>query len=146
MNKIVLISCSSQKQSIKSRAEDLYCSPLFQLSLKFAKQLASDSIFILSAKYGLVRLEDIIEPYDTTLNDMTEKDRKQWADDVLRQLRDIVNCEKDHFIILAGNKYRQYIIPALISYEVPLKGLTIGKQLQRLKMLSAKCMTDGGRS
>jgi len=133
LKKIVLLSCVSKKRPAKTKAEDLYCSTLFKLSLTFAKRLAPDHIFILSAKYGLVRLDDMIEPYDTTLNDMTKQDRKQWADSVLRQLKETVDCEEDHFIILAGSKYRQYLIPALVSYEIPLAGQTIGKQLQRLK-------------
>lgn len=68
MKKIVLISCSSKKQNIKTTARNLYCSPLFKLSLEYAEKLNPDEIFILSAEHHLVNLDTIIEPYDTTLS------------------------------------------------------------------------------
>ena len=131
--KIVLISCVSKKLSHKAGAEHLYISPLFRLNLKFAKHLKPDKIFILSAKYGLIRLDEEIEPYDKTLNEMKSLEIKQWANNVLKQLRHITNLENDEFIFLAGNNYRKYLIPYIKNYKVPMKGLGIGKQLQYLK-------------
>jgi len=58
MAKIVLISCSSKKSAHKSKAKNLYISTLFRLSLAYAKKLKPDKIFILSAKYGLLNLND----------------------------------------------------------------------------------------
>ena len=62
MKKIVLISCASKKAPFKAKAEALYVSPLFVLNLRYAKSLKPDSIFILSAKYGLLDLDKEIEP------------------------------------------------------------------------------------
>jgi hypothetical protein len=71
MNKqIVLISCASRKLSQKAKVKDLYVSTLFKLNLKYAQQLEPDNIFILSAKHGLLSLEQEIEPYEQTLNNM----------------------------------------------------------------------------
>ena len=61
MAKVVLISCVSKKLLHKSMAQDLYVSPLFQKNLQYAKSLNSDKIFILSAKYGLLKLNEEIE-------------------------------------------------------------------------------------
>jgi cytoplasmic iron level regulating protein YaaA (DUF328/UPF0246 family) len=85
MRKIVLISCVSKKLPRNSKARDLYISPLFKKNLQYALKLAPDQIFILSAKYGLVGLDDEIEPYEMTLNTMSVKEIKQWANSVLRQ-------------------------------------------------------------
>ena len=133
MNNIVLISCVSKKLSHKALAKELYISPLFRLNIKYAKQLSPAEIFILSAKYGLVGLNDEIDPYDVTLNNMSAKERKEWARLVISQLKNQYNLENTHFVILAGQKYRQYLLPHFKSYEVPLSGLTIGYQLQFLK-------------
>ncbi len=133
MQKIVLISCVSQKLPIKTRAEELYTSTLFKLNMQFAKRLNPDGIFILSAQYGLLSLDDEVEPYDVTLNNMPAEERKTWAKGVLEQLNNKFDLEDDHFVILAGDRYRQYLIKDLKSFEIPLKGLRIGKQLQYLK-------------
>jgi hypothetical protein len=63
MNKVVLISCASKKLPHKAKAKDLYISPLFKKNLAFAHFLRADKIFILSAKYGLLSLEQVIELY-----------------------------------------------------------------------------------
>ncbi|MGQ9552250.1 MAG: DUF6884 domain-containing protein [Candidatus Bathycorpusculaceae bacterium] len=134
---IVLISCVSKKLSHKTKARDLYVSPLFRMNLQYAQQFSPKRVFILSAKYGLVQLDEEIEPYDTTLNRMSAQERKSWASRVVSQLQEHCNLEKDHFVILAGQKYRQYLLPYLKSYEVPMADLPIGKQLQFLKEKTA---------
>lgn len=133
IRKFVLISCASKKLSRKSKAMDLYISPLFKLNLKYAKTLRPHGIFILSAKHGLLDLDKKIEPYDQTLNDMYASEIKSWADMVLSQIKQKADVKKDCFIFLAGENYRKYLIPQLSFYEVPLEGLVIGKQLQYLK-------------
>ena len=133
MNKIVLISCASKKQSVTSRAVEMYISTLFNLNLQLARKLNPDYIFILSAKYGLITLDEMIEPYDLKLNKMSKIDRINWAKKVLNELQQQTNLQKDHFIILAGNRYREYLIQHLNSYEIPMEGLRIGQQLQFLK-------------
>ncbi|MBC8264524.1 MAG: hypothetical protein H8E47_10420 [Anaerolineales bacterium] len=108
-------------------------STLFKLNLQYARKLKPDAIFILSAKHGLLTLNDEIEPYNVTLNKMGANERKAWANKVIEQLQVHADLQHDHFIILAGERYRQYLLPHLASYEIPLKGLPIGKQLQYLK-------------
>ena len=137
MAKIVLISCVSKKLPHRARAKDLYVSPLFRAALQYAQSFSPDRIFILSAKYGLVGLDDEIDPYNVTLKDMPVRERKDWASKVLKALREFCDLERDHFVILAGNKYREYLLPYLQSYEIPLEGLSIGRQLQYLKRMGS---------
>ena len=132
MKKIVLISCVSQKRTHRSKAKDLYISTLFKKNLAYARRLNPDVIYILSAKYGLLDLETEIDPYNLTLNTMSAGQIRSWADKVLQQLSQVADLNNDHFIFLAGMKYRKYLLPHLRSFEVPLEGLTIGKQLQAL--------------
>ena len=132
MKIIVLISCVSQKRSYRSKAKDLYFSALFMKNLAFARRLNPDAIYILSAKYGLLDLETEIDPYNLTLNTMSAGQIRNWAERVLRQLSQVTNLNDDHFIFLAGMKYRKYLLPQIRSYEIPFEGLPIGKQLQAL--------------
>jgi len=132
--KIVLISCASKKLAYKSKAEDLYISTLFRLSFAYAKKLKPDKIFILSAKYGLLNLNDEIVTYNETLNNKPVSDIKIWAEKVVTELRKMVNLKSDIFVFFAGKKYRKYILPHIKYYKIPLKGLRIGEQLQFLKV------------
>jgi hypothetical protein len=132
MRRIVLISCVSKKRTYKTEARNLYISPLFKKNLQYALKLHPDQIFILSAKYGLVPLDEEIEPYDLTLNTMSAKEIKDWSAGVLRDLAGRFDLQQDQFIFLAGLKYRKYIIEHLAHVEIPFEGLTIGRQLQRL--------------
>jgi len=132
MAKVVLISCVSKKLHHKSKAQDLYISPLFKKNLQYAKSLNPDKIFILSAKYGLLRLDEEVEPYDKTLNKMHSNEIKEWANSVLNQLEKSTDIENDEFIFLAGNNYRKFLLPHLKHYKIPMGGLSIGKQLQWL--------------
>jgi hypothetical protein len=133
MSKIILISCVSKKEKSPTKAKDLYISPLFKYNLKYATLLKPDKIFILSAKYGLLRLDQTIEPYNLTLNTMKNKEILEWSEKVYSQLIKETNITNDSFIFLAGKKYRQHLIPKINNYSIPLEGLSIGKQLKFLK-------------
>ena len=132
MKKVTLISCVKKKLDLKSKAQDLYQSPLFKKNLAYAKQINSDEIYILSAKYGLLKLNDMIEPYDKTLNKMNVSEKKKWSNEVFKQLQNFELINSTNFIFLAGENYRKYLVEKLPHYEVPMKGLGIGKQLQFL--------------
>lgn len=132
MKTIALITCVKDKQGKKCKAEDLYISPFFKKNLAFAKSLNPEKIFILSAKYGLLPLNKEIDTYDLTLNNFKAKELKKWAESTLEQLQQEADLDRDKFIFLAGDKYRKYLLPRIKNFEIPLKGLTIGKQLQFL--------------
>lgn len=133
MSEIYLLSCVKSKKSQSSCAEDMYVSSLFKKMLQYAKNKNPSQIFILSAKYGLLELSDVIEPYEKTLNKMNKEDRKEWSENVLNQLKNKANLEVDNFVFLAGQKYRENLISALKHYSVPMEGMPFGKQLQWLE-------------
>lgn len=70
MATVVCISCVKSKRSHRSRVEDLYTSPLFRKLLAYAKSLDPDRILVLSAKHGVLELDDEVNPYEMTLNRM----------------------------------------------------------------------------
>ncbi len=129
----ILISCASKKLPHKAQAKDLYISPLFRLNLAFAYSLKPNKIFILSAKHGLVGLEQKLEPYEQTLNKMSEYEVKKWAKGVGEQMKGKIDFKNDNIVFLAGERYGKYLLPLFRKASVPMKGLGIGKQLQYLK-------------
>lgn len=145
MKKIVLISCASKKEKTKTKAKDLYIGTLFKYSLAYAKQLNPDRIYILSAEYGLVDLEQEIEPYDVTLNYISPKEREKkpglkvlskneimkWGVKVISDLRTVSDIKTDHFIILAGNDYIKPLQTELRNIENPF--IENGKNMNRGK-------------
>jgi hypothetical protein len=134
--RIVLISCVSQKLTSREKEKELYISTLFKLNLKYANSLKFDDIYILSAKYGLLNLEQEIEPYEQTLNNMPAAEVKIWANKVLTQLQGITSLDDTEVTFLAGERYRKYLLPYVKKPVIPLKGLRIGEQLKRLKELT----------
>ena len=114
-------------------AKDLYVSSLFQFCLRYAYTFKPDTIFILSAQW--------LDPYNDTLNTKRDADIRQWAQGVLQQLRSNIDLERDTVIFLAGEKYRRHLINHIKHHEVPLLGLSIGRQLQFLKRALAHAST-----
>ena len=64
--KIAIIGCSKSKQNYSCKASEMYTGTIFQKSYDVAKQL-TNNIYILSAKYGLLKPNDVIEPYNLAL-------------------------------------------------------------------------------
>ena len=87
----------------------------------------------MSAEYGLVDLEQEIDTYNKTLNNMKIDEIKKWAENVSGQMKGKINFNKDRIVFLAGERYRKFLAPLFNNPEIPLKGLGIGKQLQYLK-------------
>lgn len=132
MSRVILISCVSKKLNRPARARELYTSALFQRALRYAEGQNPDAIYILSAKYGLVGLDDELEPYEETLNKKPEKDIRAWAEKVFASLGSKHDVYRDTFVFLAGERYRKCLVPHLRYVEVPMRGLGIGRQLQFL--------------
>ena len=71
----------------KCKASELYSkSPRFALAYEYAKK-NSDEVYILSAKYGLISENGIIESYNDTLRDKSISERKEWSSKVLEDLQ-----------------------------------------------------------
>lgn len=131
-NSIILISCVKLKSLEACNAEHMYVSPLYKKMMTVAKQTQPKQIFILSAKYGLLNLEDVIEPYELELKRLKASERRIWAAEVIDSLNSQTNLKEDFFVFLAGKTYRQYITPSLANYSVPMRGVALGNQLKWL--------------
>lgn len=135
MKTVALVACVSKKNLTAMPARDLYVSTWFRQASLYASRVA-DNWYILSAKYGLVAPEMVIEPYDETLNRMPASARRAWARRVLVDLEQILEPD-DCVIFLAGQRYRQDLMEPIqtmgSNVEIPMEGLRIGEQLHWLK-------------
>ena len=134
-SELYLVSCTNKKAPSPRKAKNLYISPWFGKAKTYVES-TNQRWFILSAKYGLVDPNSTINPYDKSMNSMPKKKRMEWAEDVLSTLWPHIT-DIDTIFILAGQRYREFLIPKLHDYEdvdicVPLEGLRIGEQLRWL--------------
>lgn len=135
MSRIALISCTSLKEGSDCPAVELYSkSPTFRLAYAYA-EIVADDIYILSAKYGLVSKDQVLAPYNDTLLDKSEDEKKEWSKNVLAQLKDIASLEKDEFVIMAGNNYCKYLLPRITNVCLPLEGKRQGERQPALRRL-----------
>ncbi len=131
---LYLISCVNRKLAVPGPAGDMYVSPLFLKARAYVENRDKPWL-ILSAKYGLVHPEQVIEPYDLTLNKLGIADRRRWAEQVMGQLQPHLASESE-VVFLAGQRYREFLEPQLArqgnTVQVPMRGLSIGRQLSWL--------------
>ncbi|MDD9744733.1 hypothetical protein PVW49_12265 [Marinovum sp. PR37] len=131
MKQVILVSCVAGKKPALNRAADLYTSAWF-IKARRLVEAAGAPWFILSAEHGLLDPETMVGPYDKTLNTMSAAERRAWAKQVRHQM-DATLPDADEVVVLAGNRYRECLMPYLRAcfpeVSVPMQGLTIGRQL-----------------
>lgn len=134
VSEVCLVSCVSQKASRSLPAKDLYTSVLFTRIRAFVER-RNCPWFVLSAEHGLIHPDAVIAPYEKTLNTMGVKERRAWAERVIEQMK-VRMPESDRITLLAGQRYREFLLPYLREgariIDMPLEGKRIGEQLQWL--------------
>jgi hypothetical protein len=134
---IGLIACSKTKLRIAASARALYTSRLFSASLEYAMRNC-EHVYVASAMYGLVELDDVLEPYDLTIATMAARERVLWGARVATELHHRHAAEftvGEQLCILAGASYAEPIVEAyrqgyqanLAVFE-PLARLQIGER------------------
>lgn len=148
---ICLVQCVSQKNPKRALARDLYVSHWFRLARRYVETIGCPW-FILSAKHGLVAPDQILAPYEQTLNTMAIADRRAWACSVETQMEEQLGRLQmpsgDRIVILAGLRYREFLMDYLrrrfSSVEVPMEGLRIGEQLSWLQAWTSANQNGSG--
>lgn len=128
---IALIGCVKQKRNTACSAQEMYISPLFRRSYAYALRHAQ-KIYILSAKHGLLSPQKIISPYNETLNQKTEHEKKIWAAKVYAQMQQAGIHPDDEILFLCGENYCKYLRCIYQNSVEPLRGLPMGKRLKWL--------------
>jgi len=150
VRRVGLIACSASKQAAASPASRLYTGDLFRKSLAWAG-LHCDEALILSARHGLVALDQLLAPYDDALQTKSAARRAEWGRAVAADLDaryKLFHGDEARptvcFVLLAGRTYVDPLLKALeksenarpgrerpeLAYTVerPLKSLGIGAQ------------------
>jgi hypothetical protein len=139
---IGLISCSAQKLDRPARARELYCSPLFRKSLAYAEPFC-ERVFVLSAQYHLVELDQVIEPYERRLGSR-RREREMWGAITADALKPHARRARHDLLILAGADYANALL-GVVAYwwrdsswrrhvQLPLAGMQIGERLRWLNV------------
>ncbi len=105
--RVGLIACCKQKLNHAAPARDLYISPLFKKSRAWIETRV-DAWAILSARHCLVLPDQVLEPYDQQLTDLSLVNRDRWGEEVQRQILDEWD-EDAIFMILAGEEYKRAV-------------------------------------
>lgn len=127
MKAVYLIACCKTKAATPMPARDLYQSDLFVKSKEYA-EARGGAWYVLSARYGLVHPDQVIEPYDATLAQMLPRERREWSRRVIRALDELL-APGDLTVFLAGRLYREGLLEwAGRRFFVPMAGLSLGEQ------------------
>lgn len=62
---LIVVPCGARKLDHRARAAEMYIGSYHRACRRAAEALRPDRLVILSARYGLLDLDDEIEPYDT---------------------------------------------------------------------------------
>lgn len=157
MKTIVLVGCGKTKLAHAAAAKDMYTGMLFRKARAYAEK-HGDAWGILSARYGLLKPDEVIEPYDETISRKTKKEKVWWAINVRNSINcNLLNWTHDHgtnfrcdpvrFVCLAGEPYLTCFdisneIRKFCIIEKPLQGMGIGKRLQYLSQGSGGTRND----
>lgn len=114
---LLVLGCSQKKRPHQGRAIDVYDGPLFRTVRHRLSEIDKPlDILILSARYGIIRQTDIIEPYDDKL---PVSDISGFGNKVAIELTKLLPTTLNSVLILAP---RQYI--ALLPLDVIRKRST----------------------
>lgn len=125
--RVFIIPCGSKKQDKACQAQEMYLGGYFKANLEFAKK-QTPHVYILSAKYGFLRLEQIIEPYNLHMANST------LSNEMLRQQASMLGILNETPFVLGGENYINkcaQIFPQI--RRVMPKGLGMGKQISFLR-------------
>jgi len=134
-DQVALIACCARKLSHSASARELYQGTLFRYSVRYVEQVLHIPWYVLSAKWGLVRPDQELAPYNETLRDASKSVRRAWAWGVAQALgKQELNTGERTWLLFAGREYRDALVPLLRgTICVPLRGLGIGQQIALLK-------------
>ena len=127
---IVFISCTKKKKDYKCPARELYsASRWFRGAYEYAKTLNPRKVYILSAKYGLLEEDEIVEPYEKSLTKEKDAEIRRWSAMVVKQIERNGIDRHERVIFLCGKNYRKYLTRYFENSFAPLSHMGIGKQL-----------------
>lgn len=113
--KIALLSCTKDKLLYKSKVKDLYSPSIyFKNTLQKIQKENFDYIYVISAKHGVLELDQEINPYDFTLSQLKVLEKRDWARNILKQLKEKnISLTQDNFYSFLDKEYLDWLNPYL---------------------------------
>jgi len=136
---LILIPCGNKKLSHPAPAADLYIGPHYKFGLEWARSQAPDHrIRIVSAKHGLLPLDQVIAPYDIHLGHGQDEISKATLKEQAGQQGLLGETNVRGALPKAYVDLVRYSFPNLsnIFDQLPPKRRGIGCQNQLLKRLT----------
>lgn len=132
---IVVIGCGKDKSGLHGEALYLYRGQLFEAHRRLAIALRPRAIYVVSAKYGLVRADQVIETYDLRLADLDKAARQEWARQVAKQVEDEIEDDGERVVVLAGKLYSAWTEHVRARVITLLEGLTVCERRKAVRRL-----------
>lgn len=124
-----LVGCVKRKLGRPAQAREMYVSALFRGRRSFV-EATQRPWFILSAKYGLLEPDEVIEPYDRSMDDLPAAERVGLMRAAVHKLEARVGELAGRVIeVHAGAKYVAPLSVALFG-----KGATLVSRTAHLRM------------
>jgi hypothetical protein len=125
--KIGLISCTREKKPFPCSARSLYSESVeFRACLEFA-ETHYDSVFIVSVKHGLVRLDELLNPYDLSLEELSEGARNLWAEEIAKSIGAEGITVYDTIYIHACALYIEHLYQVLEKRGLKVRAFDVNK-------------------
>lgn len=98
---IVILSCGRAKLVGRHKSVDMYTGNYFLQTLRYARSIKSDNdIYIVSAKYGLLKLHQTIDSYNLKMGQPGS-----ISADKVKQQADLYGVSNDSVMVIGGVKY-----------------------------------------
>ncbi|MFC9974287.1 DUF6884 domain-containing protein [Spirillospora sp. NPDC127200] len=115
---VVLVGCGVAKKDEPCKAGEMYTGSFHKLCRQAGEAMNPDVLLILSAKYGLLELDQRIHPYDTRLGEAGAV-KPDW---VWKKARRRNLLEADRVVVLAGRAYLELARKVWPHAESPVEG------------------------
>ena len=133
-DRVIVIPCGASKLTHAAAASDLYIGSFHRACARAVDALATPgtTVLVLSALYGLVTLDRVLDPYDLRMG----QPGSVTGDQLRAQARELGVDRTAEVIVLAGAAYTAAARQVWPTAAAPLEGAGgMGYQLQRLKAL-----------
>jgi len=104
-DRMCLVACSKGKEDSRKPSWKLYDSTLFEKSWA-AASLVGDP-YVMSAKHGIVSVDDRLDPYDETLKTSSNMEKIEWAKSL------DIPSHYETLVLFGG---RDYVVPIKGTY------------------------------
>ncbi|MEU1534185.1 DUF6884 domain-containing protein [Streptomyces fagopyri] len=130
---LIVIPCGARKLDHRARVADMYIGSYHRACRRAAEALRPDRLVILSARYGLLGLDDEIDPYDTPHGAADAVTARLLADQAAeRGITDL-----DPVVVLGGARHVTLAKTVWPHGLTPLSGTRgMGEQMARLAAMA----------